>query len=251
MVAQSLDAETALRPVAVVTGASRGLGAVLARLLAARGYNLVVTARGRAELESIAQELRTMGAVAFAIAGDVGSPEHRDEIASAVEAFGSLDLLVNNASELGGIAPLARVPLDRARGVIDINVLAPLALVQRLMPWLERARGLVINISSDAAQGGYPGWGVYGASKAALDLLSLTFANELRDQGIAVVSVDPGDMRTQMHQEAFLGEDISDRPLPETTEPFWRWLLDQNRGEIAGQRFRAQAHAALTAGVEA
>jgi NAD(P)-dependent dehydrogenase (short-subunit alcohol dehydrogenase family) len=100
---------------------------------------------------------------------------------------------------------------------------------------------LVVNLSSDAAVGGYAGWGGYGASKAALDLLSLTLANELRDQGVAVVSVDPGDMHTQMHQDAFPGEDISDRPLPETTVPFWAWLLAQKPLPISGRRFQAQA----------
>jgi NAD(P)-dependent dehydrogenase (short-subunit alcohol dehydrogenase family) len=228
------------RPVAVVTGASRGLGAVLARLLAARGYDLVLTARGASDLEATAVPLRALGGSVPAVAGDVASAAHREEIATAVGAFGTLDLLVNNASELGGIAPLTEAKLDRARQVLEVNVLAPLALVQRLLPWLERARGLVVNVSSDAARGGYPGWGVYGASKAALDLLSLTLAGELRERGVAVVAVDPGDMRTRMHQEAFPGEDISDRPLPQVTEPFWSWLLAQGREQISGQRFQAQ-----------
>ena len=109
------------------------------------------------------------------------------------------------------------------------------------MPLLRRRAGLVINVSSDAAGGGYPGWGAYGASKAALDLVSLTLASELRDDGVAVVSVDPGDMRTQMHQDAFAGEDISDRPLPEVTLPFWAWLLGQPGTSVTGRRFKAQS----------
>ena len=106
---------------------------------------------------------------------------------------------------------------------------------------LRRRRGLVVNISSDAAVGGYPGWGGYGASKAALDLATLTLAHELAESGVAVVSVDPGDMRTQMHQDAFPGEDISDRPLPDATLPFWAWLLGQQHAAINGRRFQAQA----------
>jgi NAD(P)-dependent dehydrogenase (short-subunit alcohol dehydrogenase family) len=187
-------------------------------------------------------ELREAGGYVVTIAGDVTDASYRRQLASAVETRGALDLLVNNASELGPMGPLAESPLDRAGRVLDVNVLAPLAIAQCLMTSLQRAHGLVINVSSDAAQGGYPGWGLYGASKAALDLVSLTLGNELRDQGVAVVSVDPGDMRTHMHQEAFPGEDISDRPLPSVTEPFWNWLLDQRRDRVTGQRFRAQAH---------
>ena len=122
-----------------------------------------------------------------------------------------------------------------------VNLLAPLGLAQEVVPLLEQSGGLIVNISSDAAVGGYPGWGGYGASKAALDLISVTLANELRDEGIGVVSVDPGDMRTHMQQEAFPGEDISDRPLPEATLPFWAWLLGQNPLAVSGQRYRAQS----------
>jgi NAD(P)-dependent dehydrogenase (short-subunit alcohol dehydrogenase family) len=215
---------------------------VLSRVLVARGYDLVVTARSASELAAAAASLRTAEGVVRAVAGDVASAAHREAVAAAIASLGALDVLVNNASDLGRIAPLAGASIGGARRVLEVNALAPLALVQRLLPWLERSHGLVINVSSDAARGGYPGWGVYGASKAALDLLSLTLANELRDQGVTVVSVDPGDMRTRMHQEAFPGEDISDRPLPEVTEPFWSWLLAQNRNEISGRRFQAQAN---------
>ncbi len=161
----------------------------------------------------------------------------------AAADLGGLDLLVNNASILGPspLPPLADYPLAALEQVLAVNVLAPLGLVQAALPLLRRSRGLVINISSDAAVGGYRGWGGYGTSKAALDLLSLTLAHELADAGVTVVSVDPGDMRTQMHQDAFPGEDISDRPLPEATLPFWAWLLGQERREINGRRLQAQA----------
>jgi NAD(P)-dependent dehydrogenase (short-subunit alcohol dehydrogenase family) len=124
--------------------------------------------------------------------------------------------------------------------VLDRNLVAPVALVQLAVGHFSAGRALVVNISSDAAKGAYAGWGVYGSSKAALELATLTLAAELRDRGIAVVIVDPGDMRTRMHQEAFTGEDISDRPLPEVTVPFWEWLFDQDPMEVSGQRFAAQ-----------
>jgi NAD(P)-dependent dehydrogenase (short-subunit alcohol dehydrogenase family) len=136
---------------------------------------------------------------------------------------------------------LAHFPLDGLRQVLEVNTIAPLALVQEMLPFLAASGGLVVNISSDAAGGGYEHWGGYGASKAALDLISTTLANELRDQEVGVVSVDPGDMRTDMHQDAFPGEDISDRPLPEETLPFWAWLFGQEPRSISGQRFQAQA----------
>ena len=136
---------------------------------------------------------------------------------------------------------LAEYPLEALERVLEVNLIAPLGLVQAALPLLRRSAGLVINISSDAAIGGYPGWGAYGASKAALDLASLTLAGELQDDEVAVVSVDPGDMRTQMHQDAFAGEDISDRPLPEVTLPFWAWLLGQPHALVTGRRFQAQS----------
>jgi NAD(P)-dependent dehydrogenase (short-subunit alcohol dehydrogenase family) len=137
--------------------------------------------------------------------------------------------------------PLNELPLAALRHVFDVNVAAPLALVQAALPLLVNSRGLVVNVSSDAAVGGYPGWGAYGASKAALDLFSKTLAEELRAKGVAVVSVDPGDMRTKMHQDAYPGQDISDRPLPEVTLPFWAWLLGQEPLRASGARYQAQA----------
>jgi NAD(P)-dependent dehydrogenase (short-subunit alcohol dehydrogenase family) len=227
------------KKVAIVTGASRGLGAVIAKVLASRGYDLVLGGRDRAALGRVAASLTGRVRVST-VAGDVGSPHVRAEMLDAAQRLGELHVLVNNASELGGIAPLAEADPAVFTRVLDRNLAAPVALVQLAVGHFRAGRALVVNISSDAAKGAYPGWGVYGSSKAALELASLTLASELRDRGIAFVIVDPGDMRTRMHQEAFAGEDISDRPLPEVTVPFWEWLFDQNPMDVTGQRFAAQ-----------
>lgn len=229
--------------VALITGASRGLGRMLAAFLAGRGWDLIITARGAAALEEARAELAALGATVTAVAGDVADPAHRAALAAAACRAGRLDLLVNNASILGPspLPALADAPLEALEQALEVNLLAPLGLIQATRPLLAAGRGLVVNLSSDAAVGGYPGWGVYGASKAALDLASLTLAAELRSEGIGVVAVDPGDMRTAMHQEAFPGEDISDRPLPGVTLPFWAWLLGRSQLEVSGQRFQAQA----------
>ena len=231
-----------MRRTALITGASRGLGRTLAELLAARGYNLIITARGGDALIHTADDLRKFGVEVVAIPGDIRDANHRSLLARAAEAVGSLDLLINNASILGPSPQpvLVDYPLETLESVYEVNLLAPLGLIQEALPSLKRARGTIINISSDAAVGGYEGWGGYGSSKAALDLISLTLANELLDDGVAVVAVDPGDMRTQMHQDAFPGEDIGDRPQPEVTLPFWAWLLGQDQSAITGQRFQAQ-----------
>jgi NAD(P)-dependent dehydrogenase (short-subunit alcohol dehydrogenase family) len=178
-----------------------------------------------------------------AIAGDITEADHRRRLVEAAGALGGLDLLVNNASILGPspLSALADLALADLTRLFAVNAAAPLGLVQEALPLLRRRGGLVVNISSDAAVGGYKGWGGYGAAKAALDLLSLTLAGELADSGVAVVAVDPGDMRTAMHQAAFPGEDISDRPMPDTTLPFWAWLLGQERRAVSGRRYRAQA----------
>lgn len=235
------------RPVALITGASRGLGATLARFLAGQGYNLILTARGGEALAAIAAELAT-GSAVTALAGDVADASHRRRLIEAAQGFGGLDLLINNASLLGPSPQPALVdyPLETLEMVLEVNVLAPIGLTAAALPLLEASQGLVINLSSDAAVGGYAGWGGYGLSKAALDLASLTLANELGDRGVSVVAVDPGDMRTQMHQEAFPGEDIGDRPLPDVTLPFWAWLLGQDRKQINGRRFQAQAEVWIT-----
>jgi NAD(P)-dependent dehydrogenase (short-subunit alcohol dehydrogenase family) len=229
--------------VALVTGASRGLGRSLAGFLSAEGFELFLTARGTEALETAAEELRGRGSTVHAVAGDITNSTDRAGLAERVRTRGRLDLLVNNASELGPspLPALAEYPLAGLRAVLEANLVAPLALVQVLLPYLEVARGTVVNISSDAALGGYPGWGGYGASKAGLDLLSRTLAEELKGRHVAVVSVDPGDLRTAMHQAAFPGQDISDRPLPDVTLPFWAWLLHQSPDLVTGLRFRAQA----------
>ncbi|EQD33247.1 short-chain dehydrogenase/reductase SDR, partial [mine drainage metagenome] len=214
-----------------------------ARFLAGERYELILTARGREDLERTAASVRELGVEVVALPGDVADPLHRARLRSVATQRGRIDVLVNNASELGPspLPHLAEYPLDQLERVYSINVVAPVGLVQELLPLLESARGWVINISSDAALGGYPGWGGYGASKAALDLVGRTLANELRERGIAIVSVDPGDMRTTMHQAAYAGRDISDRPLPDVTLPFWAWLLHQDPTQVSGHRFQAQA----------
>jgi NAD(P)-dependent dehydrogenase (short-subunit alcohol dehydrogenase family) len=229
--------------VAVITGASRGLGRVLAGFLAKQGYALIITAREEAALRAAAEEFAAAGVGVISIPGDVREEGHRRQLVDAAKRSGRLDLLVNNASDLGDtpLPPLEKASRESFRRVLDVNTLAPLSLVQEALPLLVRSRGLVVNITSDAALGGYPGWGVYGASKAALDLLSKTLAEELRDRRVAVVSVDPGDLRTKMHQDAYPGQDISDRPLPDVTLPFWAWLLSQDPMKISGMRYRAQA----------
>ncbi|MGI0055578.1 MAG: SDR family NAD(P)-dependent oxidoreductase [Thermoplasmata archaeon] len=232
-----------MTPRAVVTGASRGLGAALTRFLAGSGYDLLLTARGADDLNAFADSVQSYGVRVRALAGDVNDPVHRSAIRASVESDGALDLLVNNASELGPspLPGLAGYPLEALAHVYATNVIAPIAMVQALRPSLARAHGWIVNISSDAALGGYPGWGGYGASKAALDLASRTLANELRGEGITVVSVDPGDLRTALNQAAYPGEDISDRPVPDVTLPFFAWLLHQPGPAVSGQRFRAQA----------
>ena len=225
---------------ALITGASRGLGEVLADFLAKQQYRLIITARGEGALRQVADNLSSYTEV-IALAGDITDAAHRRRL---VEVVGEgLELLVNNASDLGPSPQpqLVDYPLANLRNVYESNVMAPLALIQETLPLLKARQGWVVNLSSDAAVGAYEAWGGYGSSKAALDLMSATLAKELASEGISVVSVDPGDMRTQMHQDAFPGEDISDRPLPEVTLPFWAWLLGQKSADISGERFQAQA----------
>src|SRR5438552_1896017 len=228
--------------VALITGASRGLGYTLAEFLARQRWTLVLSARHETPLRAATERLRAAGAIVTAVTGDVARPKDRRVIADSVRRAGRLDLLVNNASELGPspLPPLLEHPLPALRRVFEVNVLAPIALVRACLPLLSSSRGLVINITSDAARGGYPGWGGYGSSKAALELVSKTLAKELRDAGVGVVAVDPGDLRTQMHQDAFPGQDISDRPLPDITLPFWAWLEGQDPARVSGLRFEAQ-----------
>jgi NAD(P)-dependent dehydrogenase (short-subunit alcohol dehydrogenase family) len=210
---------------ALITGGSRGLGAALARELNARGWRLVLDGRDGDRLRSAAAGLPHPDLVT-ALAGDVTDAAHRTALATAVGD--RLDLLVNNASDLGPspLPRLADLALPAFERVLAVNVLAPLALVQRLLPALRAASGRVLDISSDAAVEAYEGWGGYGASKAALDQLSAVLAVENPD--LRIYAVDPGDMHTDMHQAAFPGEDISDRPAPETVVPALLRLLDDD-----------------------
>jgi NAD(P)-dependent dehydrogenase (short-subunit alcohol dehydrogenase family) len=200
------------QPTALVTGAGRGLGLALARALLASGWRVVVDARRTAHLAAALPGARV-------VPGDVTDPTHRDALAAAVSGLGRLDLLVNNASDLGPspLPRLADVALAAVRRVQETNVIAPLAITQLFLPLLRASAGTVLNVSSDAAVEAYAGWGAYGSAKAALDLLTAVLAAE--EPELAVYSVDPGDMRTEMHQAAFPGADISDRPAPESVVP--------------------------------
>ena len=220
-------------PIAIITGASRGLGLALARALARRGWALIIDARGTAELERVARELGSITEV-VAIPGDVADDWHRGAL---VEAAGDgIDLLVNNASILGPSPQpaLAQYPLDELERVYRVNVLAPVALAQLAVPRLPDG-GCIINVTSDAAVEAYDGWGGYGSSKAALEQVSAILAAE--QPALRVYAVDPGDMRTRMHQEAFPGEDISDRPPPEDSVP---GLLALIEGALPSGRYRAK-----------
>ena len=226
--------------IALVTGASRGLGLVIARVLARRGYSLVIGGRDRRALDEAAAELSADARVVRPIAGDITDAQVRASMIDAARQLGGLNVLVNNASALGPIGPLQAFDVPSFSRLFPVNVGAPMVLTQLALPLLVERRGLIVNITSDAATSAYPGWGPYGATKAALELLTRTLAAELREQGVSAVLVDPGDMRTRMHQEAFPGQDISDRPLPEITAPFWNWLFDQDPDAVRGERFAAQ-----------
>jgi NAD(P)-dependent dehydrogenase (short-subunit alcohol dehydrogenase family) len=211
--------------VAIVTGASRGLGRAVALDLASDGWDLVIDGRDSSSLELVRDELDALGSSVHAIAGDITDEGHRSALVDSAQDAGSLDLVVNNASTLGPspLPSLAHYPLDALRRVYDVNVIAPLALVQASLPLLQISKGTVVSVSSDASVEAYEGWGGYGSSKAALDQLHRVLA--LEEPDVRVYLFDPGDMRTEMHQAAFPGEDISDRPQPESVVPALRRLL--------------------------
>lgn len=211
---------------ALITGASRGLGLALARQLAQKGWKLIIDARNADALMAAQSELAHFTEVA-AITGDVTDAAHRQTLLKTVQSMGGLDALVNNASLLGPSPQpvLLEYPLAVLEQVYRTNVIAPLALLQALQHQLKPG-ACIINITSDAGVEGYAGWGGYGSSKAALEQLSHILAAE--NESWRVYWVDPGDMRTQMHQEAFPGEDISDRPLPEVSVPGLLALIEGN-----------------------
>jgi NAD(P)-dependent dehydrogenase (short-subunit alcohol dehydrogenase family) len=230
-----MSAETAHNDtrVALITGASRGFGLAMARSLAADRWSLVIDARQPGPLDEARHELGQITETR-AIPGDVTDPVHREELIAAAHDLGGLDLLINNASVLGPSPqpPLAHYPLDVYRRVIEVNVVAPLALIQASLPMLRRRHGTIVNITSDASWEAYPDWGGYGSSKAALNQLSRILDAE--EEAIKVIWFDPGDMNTRMHQEAFPGEDISDRPPPEQSVPALVTLM--SRGESGFHR---------------
>jgi NAD(P)-dependent dehydrogenase (short-subunit alcohol dehydrogenase family) len=220
-------------PIALVTGASAGLGRALTTALDRRGWRLVVDARDAARLSAVVAALPRPD-LATAVPGDVADPAHRRALADAVG--GRLDLLVLNASTLGPspLPRLADLPTEEFEAILRTNTVAPLALTQLLLPALRAAGGRVVAISSDAAVEAYEGWGGYGASKAALDQLAAVLGAE--EPGLRVYAADPGDMRTEMHQAAYPGEDISDRPSPESVVPGLLPLVD---GDLPSGRYRA------------
>jgi NAD(P)-dependent dehydrogenase (short-subunit alcohol dehydrogenase family) len=222
---------TTTAPTAIVTGASRGLGAALAHSLAEDGWALIVDGRDAGALHEAAGS----AADTIAVAGDIADEQHRDDLATAAASLGGLDLVVLNAGTLGPspLPPLSRLRLGDLRTTLEVNLVAQLGLVQALLPHL-RPGATIVAITSDAAVEPYEGWGAYAAAKAGFEQLAAILGAERPD--LRVLRVDPGDMRTQMHQDAFPGEDISDRPEPEESVPAIRALV---AGPYPSGRYRA------------
>ncbi|MBC5823667.1 MAG: SDR family oxidoreductase [Candidatus Eremiobacteraeota bacterium] len=224
---------------ALVTGASRGLGFALASLLAQRGVNVIVAAREGRSLEAAADRLRGQAAV-LAVTADVSEDAERI-VAVGVERFGVIDILINNASELGPspLPSIETLPWTSMERILRVNVTAPLHLMQLVLPGMKsRGAGTIVNVTSDAAVNAYPGWGGYGASKAALEHMSRTLAVELNQPRIRVLTVDPGDMDTEMHRAAEPGADLSALPKPESVAPSIIGLLEDDR--VTSGRYQAR-----------
>jgi NAD(P)-dependent dehydrogenase (short-subunit alcohol dehydrogenase family) len=220
----------------LITGASRGLGLALARMLAQSGWQLIINGRSEERLENARAELVDFTKV-IALPGDITDASHRQELAHAAQALGGLDAIINNAGILGASPQpsLLNYPLETLQNVYFTNVVAQLGVIQALQTQLKE-RAVIINVTSDAGVEPYEGWGGYGSAKAGLEQLTKILAAE--NPQWWVYSVDPGDMRTQMHQEAFPGEDISDRPLPEESVPGFLELLD---GNLPSGRYQARS----------
>jgi NAD(P)-dependent dehydrogenase (short-subunit alcohol dehydrogenase family) len=229
--------------VVLITGSSKGLGRALAHAYADAGARVVINARGAAALEATRNELAAKGAPVLALPADATRP---GDIARLVETtlahFGRIDVLVNNAGILGpsprpNMADFAAADLAE---IFRANTIGPVLMTQAVLPhMLAQQRGLIINVTSDAGQTGYPGWGGYGAAKAALELITESWAAELEGTGVRVNAVNPGDLRTEMHQLAFPGEDISDRLDPFTVTDIFLWLASDAAASVTGQRFDA------------
>ncbi|MFJ6573608.1 SDR family NAD(P)-dependent oxidoreductase [Streptomyces sp. NPDC091292] len=229
--------------VALITGASTGLGETLAEFLSGLGWSVILTARTESDLAVVAKRLTDQGGTVVALPGDVGEAAHRERLIAAATTLGRLDWLVNNASQMGvsPIRPLLDHPLTSFEAVLRTNVVAPVALAQLALPLLKETGGLVVNLSSEAAVDVFPCAGIYGASKAALDQASRIIAAENADSGIGVTLVDPGGIRTRGYEEAEPGFDLTGVPYPDVTLPFWKWLIERSPGEVNGQRYLAQA----------
>ena len=224
--------------VALITGGSAGLGRALVAALAARDWTVITDARGAGRLAELREQV---GPRVVTVPGDIADPAHRRTLIDQVEAHGALDLLIHNASTLGPVPlrPLRELSESDLAHTWTVNAGAPAELSRALLPWLKTAGGAVIALSSDAAVEHYPTWGAYAASKAALDHLTLTLGAE---EGLDTYAIDPGDLRTEMHQAAFPGEDISDRPLPQTVVPAFLEII---RRRPPSGRYRAAEFAPL------